>query len=196
MMLIQNLRAALRRGCLLGLLLTVLLTLGAEQIVRSRQARAAVCADTLRLHILANSDTVADQRAKLRARDALLDAVTPLVRQAHSKQQAEEAVRRALPYLRRTAQRAAGQPAVVSIQTAAFPPRDYGSFRLPGGEYTALRVELGAAEGHNWFCVLYPALCVQGAVAEYPQEEENDLVFGRYRIRFALLELLRGGPGR
>ncbi len=185
----NNLRSALRRGCLLGLALTLLWTLAAG---RYRRAAAAVCADTLRLHILANSDTVADQCAKLRARDALLKAVPPLLQNARTEPQAEAALRRALPYLRRTAQQAAGQPAAVRLQTGEYPAKDYGGFSLPGGRYAALRVELGAAGGHNWFCVLYPALCVGGAVAEYPTKEENALVFGRYKVRLALWDWLRG----
>ena len=55
-----------------------------------------------------------------------------------------------------------------------------------------LCVELGKAQGHNWFCVLYPALCVSGATAEYPTEAENALVFGKYEVRFALLDALQG----
>ncbi len=187
-----KLRAALRRGCLLGLVLTLALTLLAEQAGRYRRAAAAVRADTLRLHIVANSDTLADQCAKLRARDAVLAAAAPLLRGAGSLEQAEERLRRALPALCRAARLAAGQPARIRLGADSFPPGDYGDFALPGGEYTALRIELGAGAGHNWFCVLYPALCVQGAVAEYPDEDENELVFGQWRVRFALWDLLCG----
>ena len=63
-------------------------------------------------------------------------------------------------------------------------------FALPGGEYTALRIELGGAQGRNWFCVLYPALCLSGAQSDYPTKAENALVFGRYEVRFALAELV------
>ena len=85
-----------------------------------------------------------------------------------------------------------GQRAVLRLEACAFAPRDYGSFTLPGGTYQALRVELGAAQGRNWFCVLYPALCVSGATAEYPTAAENALVFGRYEVRSALLDALLG----
>ena len=59
-------------------------------------------------------------------------------------------------------------------------------FALPGGEYTALRIELGGAQGRNWFCVLYPALCLSGAQSDYPTKAENALVFGRYEVRWAV----------
>ena len=59
------------------------------------------------------------------------------------------------------------------------------------GTYTALRIELGSAQGHNWFCVLYPALCVGSSEARYADTEENALVFGGYQVRFALLDTAR-----
>ena len=72
------------------------------------------------------------------------------------------------------------------LEQFAFAARDYGSFALPGGEYTALRIELGGAQGRNWFCVLYPALCLSGAQSDYPTKAENALVFGRYEVRWAV----------
>lgn len=181
-------------GVGLGFLLTVVLTLAAAR----RQAVAAqVRADTIRLHILANSDTLEDQLVKLSVRDAILEALPSSVTQAETPQQAVRALRTALPALRQAADRAllaahCGQTAILRLEEFSFSPRDYGSFALPGGSYTALRVELGNARGRNWFCVLYPALCVAGATAEYPTEEENALVFGRYEVRFALLDALCG----
>ena len=179
---------ALETGCLIALVLTLLLTALAER----RAAADAVRADTLRLHILANSDTIEDELLKLKARDAVLAELEPLLQNAQSKAQAQTLVQAALPRLCRAAQHAAGQPAAARIEVSKFPPRDYGSFALPGGEYTALRIELGQARGHNWFCVLYPALCIGGAEAEYPTAAENALVFGSYKIRFAVWDFLTG----
>ena len=150
-------RWVLELGVGLGFLLTVVLTLAMGW--RQRVA-AQVRADTIRLHVLANSDTIEDQLLKLEVRDAILAALPAT--------------------------------ATVRLENFAFDARDYGSFALPGGTYTALRVEVGAALGHNWFCVLYPALCVSGATAEYPTRAENALVFGQYEVRFALLDALKG----
>lgn len=83
------------------------------------------------------------------------------------------------------------QTARLKLERLDFAPRDYGSFALPGGRYTALRVELGEGKGHNWFCVLYPALCVSGAQAKYPSQAENALVFGRYEVRFAVVDAVK-----
>lgn len=187
-------RKVLELGVGLGLLLSVVLTVAAAQ--RGKVA-AQVRADTIRLHVLANSDTIEDQLLKLEVRDAILDALPAAVTAAATPQQAAQALRTALPQLQRAADLAlhqahSAQRAAVRLETADFAARAYGSFALPGGAYTALRVELGDAQGHNWFCVLYPALCVAGATAEYPTPQENALVFGRYEVRFALWDALQG----
>ncbi len=187
-------RKVLELGVGLGLLLSVVLTVAAAQ--RGKVA-AQVRADTIRLHVLANSDTIEDQLLKLDVRDAILDALPAAVTSAATPQQAAQALRTALPRLQRAADLAlhqahSAQRAAVRLETADFAARAYGSFALPGGAYTALRVELGDAQGHNWFCVLYPALCVAGATAEYPTPQENALVFGRYEVRFALWDALQG----
>lgn len=187
-------RWVLELGVGLGFLLSVVLTLG---MARQQTVEARVRADTIRLHVLANSDTVEDQLLKLAVRDAILEALPATVTQATTPQQATVALRRALPALQSAANRTllaahSGQTAAVRLETFDFAARDYDTFALPAGCYTALRVELGAAQGHNWFCVLYPALCVSGATAEYPTPEENALVFGRYEVRFALLDALWG----
>lgn len=181
-------------GVGLGFFLSVVLTLAA---VRREQVAARVRADTIRLHVLANSDTIEDQLLKLKVRDAILAALPETVTQAETPQQATHALQNALPRLQAAANGAllkahSGQTAAVRLESFGFDAKDYGRFALPGGTYTALRVEVGAAQGHNWFCVLYPALCVSGATAEYPTEEENALVFGDYEIRFALLDVLQG----
>lgn len=187
-------RRALELGVGLGFLLTIVLTLAMSW---GRTVAAQVRADTIRLHVLANSDTIEDQLLKLKVRDAILEALPATVTQAVTPQEATRALQNALPALQAAANRAllaahSGQTAAVWLETFAFDARDYGSFALPGGDYTALRVELGKAQGHNWFCVLYPALCVSGATAEYPTQAENALVFGPYEVRFALLDALRG----
>lgn len=180
-------RRLLLPAAALALALTVALTAAAEQY---RRTCDAVCAGTLRLHVLANSDTPADQLAKLRARTAVLRELEPLLDGVAGKTGAEALVRAALPRLRRAAEKAAGQPAAVTLEQADFAAKAYDDFALPAGRYTALRITLGAGTGHNWFCVLYPELCIGTAAAEYPTEAENELVFGRWRVRLALWDLL------
>lgn len=178
----------------IGFLLAVVLTLG---MARRQTVAAQVREDTIRLHVLANSDTIEDQLLKLDVRDAILAALPATVTQAETPQQAARALQNALPALQAAANKTllaahSGQTAAVRLEQFDFAAKDYGTFALPAGSYTALRVELGKAQGHNWFCVLYPALCVSGATAEYPTEAENALVFGKYEVRFALLDALQG----
>ena len=190
---LEEKRRVLELGFALGFALTVLLTAFAAH---RRQVADRVCADTVRLHILANSDTLEDQLVKLQVRDAILAALPDSVLQADTTAGAEAALRQALPVLHQAAQQAlykahSPQTARLKLERLDFAPRDYGSFALPGGQYTALRVELGDAQGHNWFCVLYPALCVSGAQAAYPTQAENALVFGRYEVRFAVVDAVK-----
>lgn len=187
-------RRVLELGVGLGFLLTVVLTLG---MTWQQTVAAQVRADTIRLHVLANSDTIEDQLLKLEVRDAILAALPEQVTRAETPDQATQALRQSLPALQAAANGAllrahSGQTAALRLENFVFDARDYGNFALPGGTYTALRVELGEAQGHNWFCVLYPALCVSGATAEYPTRAENALVFGEYEVRFALLDALQG----
>lgn len=190
---LEKKRPVLELGFTLGLALTVLLT---AFTAHRRWVAERVCADTLRLHILANSDTLEDQLLKLQVRDAILQALPDAVLQANDSAGAEAALRQALPVLHQTVQRTlqqahSPQTARLHLERLDFTTRDYGSFTLPGGRYTALRVELGNAQGHNWFCVLYPALCVSGAQAAYPTRAENALVFGRYEIQLALADAVK-----
>ena len=123
--------------------------------------------------------------------DAVLAAIPEAVTRADTPQQAAAALQTALPALQNAADNAlhrahSAQPAHLRLERFAFAARDYGGFALPGGEYTALRIELGGAQGRNWFCVLYPALCLSGAQSDYPTKAENALVFGRYEVRWAV----------
>lgn len=189
----KHTRRVLELGVGLALALTVVLTAYADW---HRRTAARVRADTVRLHILANSDTWDDQLLKLQVRDAVLAALPPAVTQAQSPQQAVRALQTALPALQAAADSAlhrahSPQTAALRLDRHNFSARDYGSFSLPGGEYTALRIELGTAQGRNWFCVLYPSLCISGSTAAYPSADENALVFGRFEVRLAVADFIR-----
>lgn len=186
-------RRVLELGFGLALALTVVLTALADW--RQRTA-VQVRADTLRLHILANSDTLDDQLLKLRVRDAVLAALPPAVAQAETPGQAAAALQYALPALQQVADTAlhrahSPQTARLRLERWNFDARSYGDFTLPAGEYTALRIELGEGRGRNWFCVLYPALCISGSTAAYPTAEENALVLGRFEVRLAIADFIR-----
>lgn len=188
----KHTRRVLELGVGLALALAIVLTVGADWHQRTA---AQVRADTLRLHILANSDTLDDQLLKLQVRDAVLAALPPAVTKATTPDEAATALQYALPALQQAADTAlhrahSPQAARLRLEQWDFAARDYGSFTLPGGAYTALRIELGEARGRNWFCVLYPALCVSGSTAAYPTADENALVFGRFEVRCAVADFI------
>ena len=150
----------------------------------------AVCADTLRLHIRAASDAVADQSAKLRVRDAVLAVMQQCPAQSASEARAWVAGQ--LLQFQLAAQRAlAAQgiraPVRVYLVNMYFPARRYPTGQLPAGRYDAVRIDIGSGGGRNWWCVLYPGLC-SFAQGGYALPAENDLVCGQYILRFRLVD--------
>ncbi len=154
----------------------------------------------LRLHVIANSDSAADQALKLQVRDAILKQSGALFAASQNKVQAEQAVYDALPTLEQTAQdvvAAQGFPYAVhaELTQSAFPTRTYGNVTLPAGMYDAVRVTLGSGNGHNWWCVMFPPLCLPAASDKAALEDvlsENALVLvqenPKLELRFWLVE--------
>ena len=139
---------------------------------------AALSEKVLRLHVRASDDSPAAQGRKLLARDALLGALAPLLEGAESREEAAEKVKAALPELGRAAEEALdflGEPEAVSLSLRQedFPERSYTGLTLPAGEYLALRADLGVGKGQNWWCVVWPPLCL--AVSEEEGEEALDV---------------------
>ncbi len=168
---------------------------------------ADVYDNVLRLHVLANSDSEADQALKLSVRDAILAVGNGLLDGAESREEAATILQKNLPLFEEAACRAiadAGYSYAVRLELGEeeYPTRTYGSVCFPSGEYLSLRVMIGAGEGQNWWCVLYPPLCMSAATAE--REEEAFIAVGlmgdqyrvitetdtpTYRVRFKLLEV-------
>ena len=144
---------------LAAVLLTGALSLG-EQTALSEKV--------VRLHVLANSDSQEDQALKLRVRDRVLAETETLLESSTDRNEAERRLTAALPELERLAAEEiteSGYDYTVSVrlEETAFPTRTYDGFTLPAGEYLALRVLIGAAEGQNWWCVVFPPLCTAAA---------------------------------
>lgn len=156
-----RIRKILEWGCACGLLLTIVLTAAA---VRYQTVCARVCGDTLRLHILANSDTVEDQLLKLQVRDAVLEQVTAATQHAETKQQAVQTLRTAMPDLQRTAQRTlrhAGSSQQVQCRLEEIPFAARPLFRASGCRRVltrALRIELGTPRAQLVLCAVPGAL--------------------------------------
>ena len=176
------------------LILLLSLTAAARFFDRCERVRG----ETLRLHIVANSDTEEDQRHKLLVRDALLEEYSGLLGKAESAGAAERFAHFLLEDIRRTAEKTLREaddehPVEVSLTEMYFDTRTYeDGITLPAGEYAALRVVIGEGGGHNWWCVMYPPLCLPAAAAgqggEARQRIESLSASPGYEARFAVVE--------
>lgn len=178
-------------------LLAFILTLAAVlSTVQLENTAAAVSEKVLRLHVRAASDSETDQELKLRARDAALEYLRPLLVDCRSQAEAAELAEANMPAIAAAAANASGQRAAVSLAREHFPDREYGDFALPAGEYLSLVIELEGGAGQNWWCVVFPPLCT--ALAEEDgdafalfEEDEAELISGEGRvIKFRILEWL------
>ena len=161
--------------------------------------------ELIRLHVVANSDRVEDQELKLLVRDSIITSLRQALADVRDTEQAKEYLQENLPKLQELANKtldAAGsaQQAVVTLCREGFPTRQYNTFSLPSGIYEALRVTIGDGAGKNWWCVVFPSLCVpqtsQGfsdtaAGAGFPDALSGALTGEEpYQIRFYLLDKL------
>ena len=121
--------------------------------------------DVLRLHIIANSDSVVDQNLKLLVRDSVQDTISPLYNDANSKADALKITAANLDLVESVAQNAIKRSGFdynvsAKIENKFFDTRYYENFTMPAGMYDALVIDIGDAMGRNWWCVMYPDLCV------------------------------------
>ena len=152
----------------------------------------------IRLHVVANSDSRGDQNLKLKVRDAVLAVA--------EKAECLQDVGELLPQIERAARECLDNndsscTVSVSLQRECFPTRNYTTFSLPAGTYTALRVTLGEGKGHNWWCVAFPSICMraasdlnEAAAAGGFTESEVKLITEEnegYKIKFKTMELLQ-----
>lgn len=144
------------------LLLNILPVHGEEEIYQN----------AVRLHVLAHSDAQADQELKYLVRDALLVQCRDLFGTCQNAAQAQQTAQQNLDVLTRTAERVIAEngydyPCSVCIGTEHYPTREYGEMVFPAGDYISLRVLIGDAAGKNWWCVLFPPLCLDAASDTY-----------------------------
>ena len=133
-------------------------------------SESALAGQVLRLHVVANSDSDRDQALKLLVRDAVLAQAGQLLDGVSDRQSAEQALTPHLDKLVRSAEEVlaaegCGDTVAVSLADQWFPTKEYGGFSLPAGQYRALRVTIGEGRGRNWWCVVFPPLCL-GSVTE------------------------------
>ena len=158
--------------------------------------------EVMRLHVIAASDSPEDQAVKLKVRDAVLAEAAKWYKGANSLEEANSAVCLHLQAIEKAAERVLTENHVtdqvkVQVLDRYFSTREYEEFRLPAGKYRTLQVILGEGKGKNWWCVVFPALCLPAS-----QQKETDLLAqlpsgGReefrspqgYQVKFKVVEL-------
>ena len=164
----------------------------------------------IRLHVLANSDSEEDQSLKLKVRDTVAALTEELTRAAADIDDAERILRESLELIRSRAQKTLSElgceyPVSVELGRENYPRKSYDSICFPAGEYRSLRVMIGKAEGQNWWCVLFPQLCLGAATKKQAEDAFVSVGFTpdqykiitetdepRYKLRFKLLEVFGG----
>ena len=163
--------------------------------------QAALTEQVVRLHVVGASDSAEDQMVKLRVRDAVLEEAGPWLEGITDQTQAQVILAEHLEELARVGAEAAGNSMSVTAQVeedAWFPTKRYTDFSLPAGRYTALKITLGEGEGRNWWCVVFPPLCL-GSVTETVAQRAGSFSDGQvkmitgedegYLVKFRALEL-------
>ena len=165
----------------------------------------------VRLHILANSDSEEDQELKLQVRDEILLLTGEALKDCKTQSEAEQKLTEILPKINEAAEekiRSSGYGYTVRtvIGQEDYPTRQYESCSFPAGEYLSLRVIIGKGEGQNWWCCLFPPLCLSSATDTTDNEDafisvglsdEQYKIITRtdspkYKVRFKILEVIKG----
>lgn len=165
--------------------------------------------NVLRLHVLANSDSDEDQALKLKVRDAILESSSELFLRAESIDDAALTINANIDAISEVAQQVIIEngydyPVSVTLTNEHYPTKSYESLSFPSGEYLSLKVMIGEAEGQNWWCVLFPPLCLSAATDKVVAEDAfisvgltgeqyriiTDTDNTKYTVRFKILETI------
>lgn len=155
--------------------------------------------DVLRLHVIANSDSQEDQQLKLKVRDALLKEGKNIFDGSVTKENAEEKIRKEKEKLEDTAKTVIKENGFdynveITVTEEFFNTRTYEKVTLPAGKYMAVRVLIGESAGKNWWCVMFPPLCIPATQTDinlFLDEKEVKLVEAnpKYEPRFKIVEI-------
>ena len=177
------------------LLIGLVFTLFSSGVNKTVAAGNEIRSETLRLHIIANSDSEEDQQLKLKIRDAVLEATGELFAEVSGKTEAVAAAEYSSDDIKAIAKEIIASEGFdyevqVEVTEMWFETRSYEGFTLPAGDYDAVRIIIGEGEGKNWWYVMYPALCIPGAEKPLEKYGDNaDFVSGNgFEIRFAVIE--------
>lgn len=164
-----------KRLFLILALCLIITALGANAVKKTQIVNDSV----LRLHVIANSDSDADQAVKLKVRDKIIAAISEKVKDAKDKDQAKAIISENLELINEIANEELKNngfdyKAQTEIGIYAFPKRQYGNTVYEAGNYEAVEIKLGRAAGKNWWCVVFPPLCfvdIENSMAETTNEQ-------------------------
>ena len=146
-----------------------------------RQLQKGIASNIIRFHVRAESDSKEDQWLKLQVKEAVLAYISPVLSKSQSVDESRQLLYNESENIRNVAAatlRSLGDESDVNVyfENCYFPMKTYGDMTFPPGEYEAFRVDIGEAQGQNWWCVLYPPLCFVDAVyGEVPEESKEEL---------------------
>lgn len=146
-----------------------------------RQLQKGIASNIIRFHVRAESDSKEDQWLKLQVKEAVLAYISPVLSKSQSVDESRQLLYNESENIRDVAAatlRSLGDESDVNVyfENCYFPMKTYGDMTFPPGEYEAFRVDIGEAQGKNWWCVLYPPLCFVDAVyGEVPEESKEEL---------------------
>lgn len=188
------------------------LFLGVQQ-QKAETMQQHIASEVIRFHVLANSDSEEDQELKLQVRDAILADLEEMLADSTTIEESRERISGQLSNIEEEAEaviRKEGYdyPVKAALVTDDFPEKTYGDCTFPAGAYEALRVSIGAAGGHNWWCMVYPGLCFTEESGAYVSTESKELLKqvlteeefrlvaekGNVQFRFKLLDMLKREP--
>lgn len=153
-----------------GLFTTVFCAYGAAGAY-SEEIQTGIASKVIRFHILANSDREEDQKLKLAVRNRVLTDMKPFLEQCKNKEETKKILEASFERIRQSAleeirRQGYGYDVKVSLCQDVFPLKQYGKLTFPPGTYDALRIEIGRAEGYNWWCVMFPPMCFVDAACD------------------------------
>lgn len=162
-------------------------------VIYSNNIQDNIANGVIRFHILANSDSSRDQDLKIKVRDSILSEFEDELSAAKTREQTIEIINKNIDNIELSAEKTllkngSAYPVKAKINKDYFPTKKYGDVTLPAGRYDALRLEIGEAKGHNWWCVMFPPLCyVDVTRCSIPEREKKQLAENMGKEEYSII---------
>ncbi|MCM1285623.1 MAG: stage II sporulation protein R [Acetobacter sp.] len=174
----------------------IMTLIAAAIITPSIKTSESINQKILRLHILANSDSSEDQNLKLIVRDYILTNASDIFNGSTFEDNLDIANENTDLFENLANEclknNGSNKTANVEVTKEFFNTRVYDDFILPAGNYNSLKITIGEGNGHNWWCIIFPSVCLSGcsqSMADYLSDDEMDLVSGEYTPKFKIVEI-------